>query len=76
MLEGRRTARQGMKVRAGDAEIGVVTSACLSPTLEKSIAMAYLQADHAEPGESVIVELGRTEVAAEIVKLPFSIRSR
>jgi aminomethyltransferase len=71
VLEGRRTARQGMKVRAGDAEIGFVTSACLSPTLDKSIAMAYLETDHAEPGGSVAIALDRAEVPAEIVKLPF-----
>jgi aminomethyltransferase len=71
VLEGRRTARQGMTVRAGDVEIGVVTSACLSPTREKSIAMAYLDAGHAEPGGTVVVDLGKAEAKAEIVKLPF-----
>jgi aminomethyltransferase len=71
VLEGRRTARQGMKVRAGDAEIGFVTSACLSPTLDQSIAMAYLDAGRAEAGGTVTVELERAEVAAQIVKLPF-----
>ncbi len=71
VLSGRRTARQGMKVRAGDAEIGFVTSACLSPTLDKSIAMAYLDAGRAEVGGTVTVDLERAEVAAQIVKLPF-----
>jgi aminomethyltransferase len=71
VLEGRRTARQGMAVRAGDAEIGTVTSACLSPTLEQSIAMAYLDAAHAEPGGAVVVDLGRAEAQAEVVALPF-----
>ncbi len=60
-----------MKVRAGDAEIGFVTSACLSPTLDKSIAMAYLDAGRAEVGGTVTVDLERAEVAARIVKLPF-----
>jgi aminomethyltransferase len=71
VLEGRRTARQGMKVRAGDAEIGVVTSACLGPALDRSIAMAHLEADHAGAGGTVTVDLERTEVSAEIVALPF-----
>jgi aminomethyltransferase len=71
VLEGRRTARQGMKVRAGDAEIGFVTSACLSPTLDKSIAMAYLETGHAEPGGSVAVDFKGAGVKAEIVPLPF-----
>jgi aminomethyltransferase len=71
VLEGRRTARQGMKVRARGAEIGSVTSACLSPTLDRSIALAYLDAGHAEPGGTVVVDLGRAEVNAQIVTLPF-----
>ena len=60
-----------MIVNSAGAEIGVVTSACLSPTLGKPIAMAYLDAAHAEPGGAVEVVLGANEVAAEIVSLPF-----
>ncbi|MHC4302999.1 MAG: glycine cleavage system aminomethyltransferase GcvT [Planctomycetota bacterium] len=75
VLQGRRTARQGMKVRAGEAEIGFVTSACLSPTLDKPIAMAYLDTGHAEPGGSVTVDVKGGGLNAEIVKLPFYKRS-
>ena len=71
LLEGRRTARQGMIVNAAGAEIGVVTSACLSPTLGKPIAMAYLDAARAEPGGTVEVALGANQATAEIVPLPF-----
>ncbi len=71
VLEGRRTARQGMTVRADGAEIGVVTSACLSPTLGRPIAMAYLDAARAEPGGTAQVVLGGHDVTAEIVSLPF-----
>ena len=71
ILEGRRAARQDMKVFSGEKEIGFITSGCLSPTLEKSIAMAYLNTDCAHPGETVSVDLGRQKIAAEIVSLPF-----
>lgn len=71
ILEGRRTARQGMKVKAGGTETGVVTSACLSPTLERPIAMAYVDAGHAEAGKRVTVELGSAAEDAEVVDLPF-----
>ena len=71
VLEGRRTPRQGMIVNADGAEIGVVTSGCLSPTLGRPIAMAYLDAARAEPGGAVEVLLGGNEVTAEIVSLPF-----
>jgi len=71
VLEGRRTPRQGMIVNADGAEIGVVTSGCLSPTLGRPIAMAYLDAARAEPGGAVEVVLGGNAVTAEIVSLPF-----
>ena len=73
ILEGRRSARQGMKVLAtdGGSEIGLVTSGCSSPTLHKCIAMAYLDAAHCAPGNSVEIDLGRTRVSAEVTALPF-----
>ena len=70
-LAGRRTARQGMEVRRDGAEIGRVTSGCLSPTLGVPIAMAYLDVSHAETGGTVEVDLGRTSVRADVVALPF-----
>ncbi len=70
-LDSRRAARQDMKVKLGDEEIGFVTSGCLSPTLGKSIAMAYVTAEHAEAGKTVQVDLGRQSIDAEIAPLPF-----
>ena len=57
-----------MSVTAAGAEVGCVTSACLSPTLEKPIAMAYVEAGRTG---TVEVALGSSEVVAEIVALPF-----
>ena len=71
VLEGKRTARQEMKIMREGAEVGIVTSGCLSPTLGKSIALAYVDAEYSELGTSVQVDLGRTATDAEIVKLPF-----
>ncbi len=71
VLEGKRTARQGMIVQRGGATIGEVTSACLSPTLEKPIAMAYLAAEHAAPGTRVEVALGSANAPAQVAPLPF-----
>jgi aminomethyltransferase len=70
-LDTRRAARQEMKLRTGDEEIGFVTSGCVSPTLGKSIAMGYVAAPHAEDGKTVQVDLGRQTVDATIVPLPF-----
>ena len=71
-LEGKRTARQGMVVRAGERTVGRVTSGCLSPTLGSSIAMAYVDRDHAEPGTQVHIDFGRDRcVDAKVTPLPF-----
>ncbi len=70
-LEGKRAARQGMKVHQGDAEVGEVTSGCLSPTLGKSIAMAYVDSGVVDAGENVEVDLGRATVPAQITAIPF-----
>jgi aminomethyltransferase len=69
-LEGKRTARQGMVVFAGDAQVGAVSSGVLSPTLGYPIAMAYVDADKAGASE-VTVDLGGTRTAAQVVPLPF-----
>jgi aminomethyltransferase len=71
VLEGKRTARQGMTVQLRGKKIGEVTSACLSPTLEKPIAMAYLATEHTAPGTRVDVALGSANVPAEVTALPF-----
>jgi aminomethyltransferase len=72
VLEGRRTARQGMTVSAAGNEVGIVTSGCLSPTLDRPIAMAYV--DTGTQGQVEIV-LGGSSVTAEFVALPFYKRS-
>lgn len=70
-VEGRRAARQGMTVHKGDAQVGTVTSGCLSPTLDKVIAMAFVPAEHAEVGTAFEIDLGKTRTAARVVPMPF-----
>ena len=73
VLDSPRAARQNMTVKLPDDDTagGVVTSGCLSPTLERSIAMAYVASEHAAEGTALAVNLGRQTVAATIVPLPF-----
>ena len=75
LLEGRRAARQGMDVRVNGASVGRVTSGCLGPSLNASIAMAHIDVEHAEPGTVVDVDLGRAVTAATVCTLPFDYRS-
>jgi len=71
VLEGRRSARQGMPVLDGERSIGIVTSGCVSPTLERPIAMAYVPPDHAVAETKLMVDLGRERAPAKVVALPF-----
>ncbi len=70
-LEGKRIARQGSPVVADGMPIGTVTSGTLSPTLGKSIAMAYVDAAQSTEGTALAVDLKGTTIPAKVVKLPF-----
>jgi aminomethyltransferase len=70
-LEGKRIARQGTPITLGDAVLGEVSSGTFSPTLQKSIAMGYVDADHAAEGTSLAVDLKGSMNPAKVVKLPF-----
>ena len=71
-----RIARQGSAVKSGSAQIGEVTSGTFSPTLQKSIAMAYVDTQHAAEGQAVEIDLRGTIVPARIVPLPFFKRAK
>jgi aminomethyltransferase len=70
-LEGRRVPREEYSVVADDNQIGRVTSGTFSPTLQKPIAMAYVDRDHVEFGREVAVDIRGRLASATIVKLPF-----
>jgi len=75
-LAGKRIAREGSLVFAGEREAGRVTSGTFSPTCNKSIAMAYVAADLAAPGTAVEVDIRGKREAAKVVKLPFYSRAK
>lgn len=70
-LEGKRIARQGSPVVADGSSVGEVTSGTLSPTLQKSIAMAYVDANRSAEGTALAIDLKGMTVPAKVVKLPF-----
>lgn len=70
-LEGRQAAREGASVVAGDATIGTVTSGGFSPSLQRPIAMAYVDAAHAAPGTTLEIEVRGKRLAATVTPLPF-----
>ncbi|MFI5378408.1 MAG: glycine cleavage system aminomethyltransferase GcvT [Tepidisphaerales bacterium] len=75
-LEGKRIARPETPVMLGGRQIGQVTSGTFSPTLQKSIAMAYVEAGHAGVGTKLDVDLKGAMNAAVVVKMPFYKRAK
>ena len=62
--------RNGMLVEEG----GEVTSGTLSPTLGKSIGLAYVSASRSDPGTEITVDMRGRPRGARIVKKPFYTR--
>lgn len=71
IVEGRRSARQGMKIVQGAREVGTVTSGCPSPTLGVCIAMGFLDVGISAPGTPVEIDTGRGVLPAKVAPLPF-----
>ena len=73
---GGRVARTGHKVMRDGQDIGVVTSGGVSPTVERNIARAIVDASAAEIGSTLDIEIrGRTH-PMEVVAHPFYKRPR
>lgn len=75
-LEGRRIAREGATVHAGETMIGRVTSGTFSPTLERPIAMAYVETAFGNDGREVEIDIRGRRETAKVVPLPFYKRER
>jgi aminomethyltransferase len=71
LVEGKRSARQGMRITKNGAEAGTITSGCFSPTLERCIAMGFLDRNLHEPGTTVQIDTGRGTLEASVTPLPF-----
>ncbi len=70
-LIDRGIARDHFPVWINDQPAGRVTSGSYSPSLEKSIGLAYLPVDHQAPGSRLSVEVRGKRLAAQVVETPF-----
>ena len=73
-LSGGEPAAHGDGVYVGRNQVGVITSATISPILRKNIALCRMAVEHAEIGAAV--EVGKLDghekrIAAEVVRYPF-----
>jgi aminomethyltransferase len=70
--EGRRIPRHGNPILGSDgAAIGEITSGGYSPSLERPVAMGYIETAMATPGNEVQIDLGRGSTQAVVTRPPF-----
>lgn len=74
-VEGRRVAREGMTVYAGDEAVGTTTSGAPSPTLGRNIAMAYVASNVADD-VPLEVDIRGTRVPLAPHSVPFYEREK
>jgi aminomethyltransferase len=70
-LAGKRLAREGSTLTARGKEIGRVCSGTFAPTLQKAIAMAYVEPAFMAPGTVLDVDIRGKNESAQVVALPF-----
>jgi len=75
-LDGKRIAREGAGILVGEQPVGEVTSGTFSPTLQKAIAMGYVDSAVSETGTEVEVDIRGKRHAARVVNLPFYKRAK
>jgi aminomethyltransferase len=68
--------REGCVIRAGGKDVGVVTSGTMSPTLNKGIAMAYVDVAHAKIGTELEVVIRDAGKKAKVVARHFYKRAK
>jgi aminomethyltransferase len=72
-------ARHGYDVFLAEDEhepAGRVTSGTMSPTLEKTLGMAYVPTEASEPGQEFFIQIRNRRARARIVDLPFYSRKK
>jgi aminomethyltransferase len=74
-LDGKRIARQGTIVLDGDREVGTVTSGTFPPTLQSSLAMAFVEPSVCRVGTPFSLDVRGHREPAKVVELPFYRRS-
>lgn len=70
-MAGKRVPREHYAILQGDTPIGEVCSGTFSPTLQKPIAMGFVEPGVAEPGKELQVDIRGRSLPATVVELPF-----
>jgi len=70
-MADRAVARHGYPVVKDGHTLGVVTSGSYGPSVDRSIALAYVEAPHAAVGADLGVDIRGQARPARVVKTPF-----
>jgi aminomethyltransferase len=70
-LLDRGIARHGHRVMQDGSATGIVTSGTQTPTVGKSIGMAYVPIEKAQPGADIDIEIRGRLAKARVVRMPF-----
>ncbi|NNE73663.1 MAG: glycine cleavage system aminomethyltransferase GcvT [Acidimicrobiales bacterium] len=68
----RRPVRPGNELLVDGAAIGLVTSGAFGPTVDRPVAMGYVDPAHAEPGTALTADVRGKEVPVHVAPLPFA----
>jgi aminomethyltransferase len=60
-------------IEGTEQNIGVITSACFSPTVKGSVALGYLRIEHDKPGTEVVIHSKPHTIHAVVASIPFYI---
>ena len=70
-IDGDTVPAAGASIAGGGKEIGRVTSAVMSPSAGRPVALGYVHRDFVEPGTAVTIAAGDASLPATVVELPF-----
>jgi aminomethyltransferase len=71
LADGKRVPREGYAIHYGDRTVGYVTSGTFSPTLNRPIAMGYIEPSRSSPGTAVTIDVRGHDEPARVAELPF-----
>jgi aminomethyltransferase len=71
VVDDKRIPRDGMDVKSGDAVVGVVTSGTFSPSLERGIALAYVDKGLVKPGTSLTIDVRGKDAPCTVIQGSF-----
>ncbi len=71
-IEGKMPCRAGTEIFVGDKKVGVITSGGFGPTVNRPIAMAYINTEFSAVNTEVILKVRNKEIIAKVCKMPFN----